>query len=85
MVLSWTSIPAQYDASLKNSAGTTVLADMTAVSQYSYSATDGSVQTFTVVLTQSLVVPEYPIGIAITLAACFAGFVAFKKIKLSRL
>jgi hypothetical protein len=77
MQLSWTSIPAQYSAYIKDSTGTTILADMTVVSQYTYSST-ASVQVWFQV---NFVIPEFPISAIIALAVCFVSYGAFKGLK----
>jgi hypothetical protein len=70
MVLTWTTLPSGYSAYIKNSAGTTILADMTQVTQYTYSSEEGLRITFQV----NLVIPEYPLGIMLALTACFASY-----------
>jgi hypothetical protein len=70
MQLSWTSIPPQYSGYIKDSTGTTTLADMSAVSQYTYSANADILVVFQV----NLVIPEYPLGILLVLTGCFAAY-----------
>lgn len=77
MHLSWTSIPSGYSAYIKDSTGTTVLADMTSVSSYDYSATHDVMVTFQV----DFVIPEFPISAIIALGACFVSYGAFKGLK----
>jgi hypothetical protein len=77
MVLTWTTLPSGYSAYIKDSSGATILADMTQVTQYQYSASEG----IRITMQVNLVVPEYPIGIMIAMGACFAGYAVFKKRK----
>ena len=53
MQLSWTSIPSQYSGYLKDSSETTVLAEMDAASQYTYSAQEDILLVFQVNLVPS--------------------------------
>jgi hypothetical protein len=79
MVLTWTSIPAQIDqAYIMDSTGTTILADMKLVSQYSYAASDSILAVFRVSV---FVIPEFPIGAIAAVVACFASYGAFKGLK----
>jgi len=77
MQLSWTSIPPGYSAYIKDSTGTTVLADMNAVSQYTYSSAAGVQVWFQV----SFVIPEFPIAPMLALALCFASYGVFRGLK----
>jgi hypothetical protein len=77
MQLSWTSIPPQYTAYVKDSTGTNILADMTAVSSYTYSAAQNVLVSFQV----DFVIPEFPIGAIIALAVCFMSFGASRGFK----
>jgi hypothetical protein len=70
MTLSWTTIPPQYNGYIKDSTGTTTLADMNAVSQYQYEADADIIIVFQV----NLVIPEYPHGILLALTLCFASY-----------
>jgi hypothetical protein len=70
MTLSWTAIPPQYSGYIKDSTGTTTLADMNAVSQYQYEADADIIIVFQV----NLVIPEYPHGILLALTLCFASY-----------
>lgn len=70
MQLSWTTIPSGYSAYIKDSTNSTILADMSQVSQYTYSSS-ASLQ---IVFNVSLVIPEYPFGIVMVLTGCFAAY-----------
>jgi hypothetical protein len=82
MTISWSTsdiatLPSGFNIYLKDSTGTTTLADMKAVTSYSYTASSDSTTTFTIILVPTEVVPEYPIAVAasvIALIACFAAF-----------
>jgi hypothetical protein len=78
MELSWTSIPSGYSAYIKDSTGTTILADMTSISSYDYSSSASVQVTFQV---NAFVIPEFPIGAIIALTACFVSYGAFKGLK----
>jgi hypothetical protein len=78
MHLSWTSIPSGYSAYIKDSTGTSILADMTSVSEYTYSATAGVLVAFQV---NAFVIPEFPVGAILALAVCFASYGAFRRLK----
>jgi len=77
MVLNWTTIPAQYSAYIMDSTGTTTLADMTQVSEYSYSASDSVMVAYRV----NFVIPEFPIAPMLALALCFASYGVFRSLK----
>lgn len=77
MVLNWTALPPQYSGYIKNSGGTTILADMSLFTEYSYSAENDILVTFRV----NLVIPELPIGSVLALAVCFASYGAFRGLK----
>lgn len=80
VTLSWTDIPSQYSGYIKDSDGTTTLADMTSVSQYQYSAAAD----VTIVFQVNLVVPEYPLGIILALTVCFASYGILKVRKIPK-
>ena len=70
MQLSWTDIPSGYSGYIKDSTGAITYADMSVVSQYTYSATEEMLVVFQV----NLVIPEYPLGIMLALTVCFASY-----------
>jgi hypothetical protein len=78
ITLNWTSIPAQYEAYVMDSTGTTILANMNQLTEYSYSATDSVMAVFRV---SFFVIPEFPIGPMLALAVCFASYGAFRRLK----
>jgi hypothetical protein len=74
MVLNWTTLPVGYSVHIINATDLSVLADMTQVTQYSYSASDSVL----VVFTLNFVIPELPMGPILVLAVCFASYGLFK-------
>jgi hypothetical protein len=79
MKLNWTAIPAQIDqAYIMDSTGTTILANMKLVTEYSYAASDSMMVVFRV---SFFVIPEFPIGAIVAVVACFVSYGAFKSLK----
>jgi uncharacterized repeat protein (TIGR02543 family) len=62
ITLNWTSLPSAYSGYIRNSTDNSVLADMSQVSQYSFSAADSVEITFTVNLVKSYTLTMYVFG-----------------------
>jgi len=86
MTINWTAsdmstIPSGYDAYLQDSTGTTTLADMGAVTEYSFAASKDTTYTYLIAVVPTLVIPVIPMGALAAAASMMLVLVLYDRIR----